>query len=251
MGDDPLMPENAGIGPGFQEATKYHPDAMPQKPDWPEPTPPFKEYQNPIQYVELPDPETGDGPAIWETIEQRRSKRRFADTPLALPQLAQLIWATQGVTSKLGNHPVRAAASAGALYPLETYLFVNDVEDVETGIYHYEVLQWRLAMLAEGNFGDRLTSACLRQGFCGDAGVVFAWGAVVDRCAMKYGDRAYRYIHLDAGHLGGQLQLAATGLGLGSVNIGAFFDDEVNDLLGLDGEKETVVYLTAVGTPAD
>lgn len=245
------MPENAGIGPGFQEATKYRPDAMPQKPDWPEPTPPFKEYQNPISYVELPDPQTEQGASLWQSIRRRRSKRRFTEEPMTLDQLAQLIWATQGLTGKLGNHPVRATASAGALYPNETYLFVNNVEDVEAGIYHYEILQWRLAMLAEGDFAERIARACLRQDFCSTAGVVFAWGAVVHRCAMKYGDRAYRYVHLDAGHIGSQMQLAATALGLGSVNVGAFFDDEVNDLLGLDGDKETVVYLTAVGTIAD
>jgi SagB-type dehydrogenase family enzyme len=78
---------------------------------------------------------------------------------------------------------------------------------------------------------------------------VFAWGAVVSRSAQKYGDRCYRYIYLDAGHIGGQLQLAAQALGLGSVNIGAFYDDAVNRLFGLDGVEETVVYLTAVGRP--
>ncbi|MFO7946575.1 MAG: SagB/ThcOx family dehydrogenase [Armatimonadota bacterium] len=244
------MPDEAGIGPRYQENTKYYPHAMPQKPDWPAPTPPYKQYENPLSYIDLPEPDKDNGMSLWQAIENRRSKRGFTPEPVSLKELAQLLWATQGITGQLGNQPARATASAGALYPNETYLFVNNVADCPAGIYHYEVLEWRLSMLAEGEFGDRVSKACLRQDFCADAAVIFAWGAVVDRSAMKYGDRAYRYIHLDAGHLGGQLQLAATALGLGSVNVGAFFDDEVNRLLGLDGLRETVVYLTAAGKVA-
>jgi len=242
------MAEYEGIGPSFQHSTKYYRNAMPPSASWPIPIPPYKQYQNPLAYVELLNPATAGGMALWEAIAHRRTQRQFTDRPIPLQELAQLLWATQGLTGKPGEQPARAAASAGALYPNETYLFVNAVHNCPAGIYHYEVLQKRLAMLAEGNFADELANACLDQTFCAKASVVFAWGAVVDRCAMKYGDRTYRYLYLDAGHLGGQLQLAATALGLGSVNIGAFFDDEVNRLLGLDGMHETVVYLTAVGT---
>ena len=236
-----------GIGPGFQHYTSYHPDRPPLPCAWAQPTPPFKAYADPVDVIKLPPPETEGGPGLWGIIAGRRSQRRFTDRPMSLETLSQLLWATQGVTGRAGEHILRAAASAGALYPNETYLVLSNVEGGGPGIAHYDVREHALALLREGEFGAQCAEACLGQGFCATAQVVFAWGAVVSRCAQKYGDRAYRYIHLDAGHIGGQLQLAADALGLGSVNIGAFLDDEVNALFDLDGVAETVVYLTAVG----
>ncbi len=241
------MSADPGIGPRFHENTKYHRQRMPSGPGWAA-VPPYKQYENPLQYVELPPLQRQEGPPLWEIIARRRSRRRFADTPISLQQLAQLVGGVAGITSGETEDAFRATASAGALYPNETYLAVSNVTDCPAGIYHHEVLENRLAMLAEGDFSAEIAQACLGQRFMAAAGVVFAWGAVVARCAQKYGDRAYRYVYLDAGHLGAQLQLAAEALDLGSVNIGAFFDDEVNRLLGLDGIAETVVYLTAVGT---
>ena len=79
------------------------------------------------------------------------------------------------------------------------------------------------------------------------AAVVFIWSAIVKRCTFKYRQRGYRYIYLDAGHIGQNLSLAAEELGLGCCMVGAFYDDEVNKLLHLDGKDETVIYLGAVG----
>ncbi len=245
------MAMDPGIGPRYQESTKYYRQRMPPAPGWTAPVPPYKMYENPLRHVDLPEAEFEAGPGLWQTIAERRSRRGFADEAMSLAQLAQLLWAVQGITSGEHEHALRATASAGALCPNETYLFVSNVTDCPAGIYHYEVLEARLAMLAEGDFSIELAQACLDQGFCAEAGVVFAWGALVPRCAQKYADRAYRYVYMDAGHLGAHLQLAATALDLGSVNIGAFYDEEVNRLLGLDGGAETVVYLAAVGTLND
>jgi SagB-type dehydrogenase family enzyme len=245
------MTMDPGIGPRYQESTKYYRRRMSPPPAWIAPVPPYKTYDNPLRHIDLPEPQLQAGPDLWNTIAQRRSRRRFGDHPMSLHQLAQLIWAVQGITTGESDSALRATASAGALYPNETYLFVSNVTDCPAGIYHYEVLEARLATLAEGDFSIELAQACLDQRFCADAGVVFAWGAVVPRCAQKYADRAYRYIYMDAGHLGAHLQLAATALDLAGVNIGAFYDEEVNRLLGLDGSAETVVYLAAVGTLPD
>jgi SagB-type dehydrogenase family enzyme len=239
-----------GIGPQYHEVTKYSRQEMRGLTTWAREVPLYKEYEHPLAVLELPAPETADGVPLWQAIAGRRSLRSFRPEPLQLTRLSQLLWAIQGVTGQAGPHELRAAGSAGALYPNETYLFVNSVEGCAQGVWHYQIRQHALEQLTEGDFSDPLAQACLGQGFVARAPVVFAFGAVVDRCAWKYGDRAYRYIYMDAGHLGGQLQLAAVGLGLGSVNIGAFFDDEINELIGLDGQQETVVYLTAVGAPA-
>lgn len=244
------MSRTDAIGPQFHEETKYSPRKMAHMTTWAKPAPPFKEYAEPLAVMPLPAPQTENGLPLFEAIRRRRSWRDFTPEPISLEQLAQLLWATQGLTGHAGPHLLRASASAGALYPNETYLFIHRVQNCPPGIWHYEVRKHRLCQLAEGDFSTAIARACLGQNACAEAAVVFAWGAVVDRCAWKYGDRAYRYIYLDAGHIGAQLQLAAVAVGLASVNIGAFFDDEVNNLLGLDGEQEIVVYLAAVGVPA-
>lgn len=238
-----------GVGPGFQHDTKYWRDRQPRPCEWVRPTAPFKRHENPLAVIELPAPQVKGGEPLWTVIGQRRSVRKFRPEPLGLQALSQLLWAIQGVTATSGPFLLRTCASAGALYPNETYLVLNNVEGVGPGIAHYQVGDHSLALLKQGEFGPACAQACLGQSFCASAPVVFAWDAVVHRCAQKYGDRAYRYIYLDAGHLGAQLQLAAVGLGLGSVNIGAFLDDEVNRLFDLDGVAETIIYLTAVGAP--
>ena len=233
----------------YQNATKYHRDRMGEHRMRPQQVPPFKRYEDPLSVLKLPEPDSTGGMGLWEAVAGRRSVRDFSSKPLSLPHLSQLLWATQGVTARMGSHLFRAAASAGALYPDETYVFANRVQGCASGLWHYQVPDHSLAQLAAGDLGGQLAAACLHQEFCAEAAVVFAWAAVVERAAWKYHDRCYRYLYLDAGHLGGQLQLAACALGLGSVNIGAFFDEEVNQLLGLDGEAETALYLTAVGHP--
>lgn len=243
------MSKQPGIGPAYQETTKYSRQDMHSMTTWAQQVPPYKQYEDPLSLLKLPAPQTEGGLPLWQAVMARRSVRDFAPEPLPLPHLSQLLWATQGVTGQAGQHLLRASGSAGALYPNETYVFVNNVDGCPPGIWHYQVREHALAQLSEGRFGTDLAHACLDQDYCASAPVVFVWGAVVDRCAWKYSDRAYRYIYLDAGHLGAQLQLAACALGLGSVNIGAFFDEEVNQLVGLDGQRETVVYLTAVGSP--
>ncbi|NLV29701.1 MAG: SagB/ThcOx family dehydrogenase [Acidobacteria bacterium] len=245
MEQDRTRPE--GIGPGYQYDTKYYRDRRPPPCAWAGPTPPFKRYADPVARVALPRPVTTGGAGLWETITARRSQRVYAAESLSLADLSQLLWAIQGITGERDGFRFRAAGSAGALYPNETYLVINDVAGVTPGIAHYDVRDHALALIRAGGMGRLCAEACLGQSFCATAPVVFAWGAVVQRSAQKYGDRCYRYLYLDAGHLGGQLQLAAVALGLGSVNVGAFLDDEVNSLFGLDGVAETILYLTAVG----
>lgn len=244
------MSRQPGIGPHYQQSTKYARHEMQGLTTWARQVPTYKQYEEPLEVLPLPAPEYSGGQPLWETIAHRRSVRSFGSAPLPLEHLSQLLWAIQGLTGQAGPHELRAVASAGALYPNETYVFANNVTGCAPGIWHYQVREHSLAQIADGSFGEQLAQACLGQSPCATAQVVFVFGAVVDRCAWKYGDRAFRYIHMDAGHLGAQLQLAACALGLGSVNIGAFFDDEVNVLLGLDGQQETVVYVTAVGPRA-
>ena len=177
-------------------------------------------------------------------ISKRRSRRYYKKEYLSLKEISCLLWASQGITSEEG---LRAAPSAGALYPIETYLFIFRVEGVPSGIYHFNVRDFLLERLAEGDFSQGLTAAALGQGTIRRAAVAFVWTAVILRTMAKYRDRAIRYIFLDAGHICQNLLLAATALNLGACPIGAFFDDEINKLLKVDGEQETTIYLATVG----
>jgi SagB-type dehydrogenase family enzyme len=158
-----------------------------------------------------------------------------------------MLWATQGTTLRIREYSFRSAPSAGALYPVETYLVANRVEGLTPGLYHYDVPEAFLQLLKEGDYGRPLAACALDQRMLEEAAAAFVWTALIERSAWKYVERAYRYIYLDAGHIAQNLYLAATGLGLGCCSVGAFFDDEVNELLEVDGEKETIVYMATVG----
>ncbi len=236
------------IGPHFQEATKYvRGRAVPQAAMWATPPSTYKTYDSYLETTQLPEPVVEGGQSLWEAVSGRRSRRKFGAAPMSMEELSQLLWATQGVNAEVEGFELRTAASAGALYPNETYVVSQNVEGLAAGVHHYMISEHSLGMLTEGDFADELAQACLEQTWMTTAGAVFVWGAVVARSAWKYQNRAYRYLYLDAGHIGGQLQLACQALGLVSCNIGAYLDNEVASLIGLDGRAEVVVYITAVG----
>lgn len=238
-----------GIGDRFQGETKYARDTLPGGYlDWRRKPGLHKDYLE-AEKVELPAPEKKGGMPVWDVIGRRRSVRDFRNIPLRAAQLSQLLWASQGVTKTAGDYALRSAPSAGALYPVETYLSVQMVEDIEPGIYHYDVRGHGIERLNAGDFRTALAEAALDQGFLAEAAVVFAWTAVFDRSKWKYKQRAYRYVYLDAGHIAQNVALAAVALGLGSCQVAALYDDEVNDILGVDGKEESIVYMTAVGRP--
>ena len=197
----------------------------------------------------LPAPADTDA-ALFATLARRRSVRRYAPQPLTLPELARLLWAAAGVSAAGGGMAFRTAPSAGALYPIETYVGVGRVDALESGLYHYAVLDDCLERLTAGDVGPQLARAALDQGFVAEAAVVFVWTAVFARCRWKYGERAYRYICLDAGHIAENVALAAAGLDLAGCPIAAIYDDEADAVLGIDPADEGVVYMMTVGRPA-
>ena len=235
------------IGDRFQQETKYARDRLPRGGlDWSREPSLCKEYGDALAVQPLPAPETEGGRGLWETITARRSRRRFAGR-LSLEGLSQLLWATQGVTLPRPERALRASPSAGALYPLETYVVVNAVEGLEPGVWHYRVREHALELLQRGDCSVAAAEAALDQPMAMRAAAVFIWTAIMERSKWKYRQRGYRYMYLDAGHVGGQLHLAAEALGLKCCAIGALYDEEVNALVGVDGAEETVLYMSVVG----
>ncbi len=208
--------------------------------------PQYKNYTD-TKIIKLPKPEY-QGIPLEEAIEKRRSVRNYTRKPITMFQLSRLLFSSQGTTGKIYGTPLRTAPSAGALYPFEIYVIANNVESLDQGIYHYGVLNHTLELVQYGDFRKEITSAGLKQEMLGDSDVVFVLSAIFDRTRHKYGERGFRYVYIEAGHISQNIYLQAVSLGLGSVSVGAFLDDKVNQLIGVDGQKEAVIYLHAVGT---
>lgn len=212
--------------------------------DWGSQPERYKTYTG-AEQIALPDPHDYRGLSLEETIEMRRSTRDYSATPLSSEGLSRLLHAAQGITEHRWGF--RAAPSAGALYPIELYAVVQDVVGLKPGIYHYAVQEHRLELLHQGDFRAEVVRAGIGQAFLGQAGVCFVLSAIFQRTRWRYRERAYRYVLLEAGHIGQNIYLAATSMGLGACAVGAFLDDDLNDLLGLDGKEETTLYIMPVG----
>jgi SagB-type dehydrogenase family enzyme len=257
-------------GRAFQEKTAYDRGSLEElMPDWRSKPPLYKFYSYaPVFGLPSPSlrPDERPGADILTVVGRRRTVRSFGATPLTALELSRLLWASAGVTASFitpqGQDFYRATPSAGALYPIETYVVVNNVEGLEPGLYHYRVAgldmlerpivegSHSLEQLHVGDMRAEISAAALDQGLCGKAGAVFIWTAVFARSEWKYRERSYRYFYLDAGHIAAQLSLAAVSQELGTCQIAAFYDQELNALLGIDGQTEGSLYLTAVGRPS-
>jgi SagB-type dehydrogenase family enzyme len=206
----------------------------------------FKKYPKAPQ-VELPTNWKLNEARITPLIQNRRSLRKYSEEEISFEELAFMLWSCQGITAKSGNYTFRSVPSGGALYPVETYLFVNNVEGLAPGLYHYDVEGFSLDILREEDIKSEMVSGFLDQKFMANAGVVFVWTAVMRRCMSKYGNRGMRYIFLDAGHVCGNLLLAAEATTCGGCPVAAFYDDELNTTLGIDSKEETIIYAASVG----
>jgi SagB-type dehydrogenase family enzyme len=192
-------------------------------------------------------------PLVWDgrlgpTIIQRRSTRTFSGEGLTRAELATLLDFTYrpdlSPDPMMEHHPGTFAPEL-----LQTFLAVHDVEGLDPGCYHYSPVARALRQIRFTSLREEVQYLALGQELAGQASVVVFHTADLPRAVDRYGDRAYRYLHLDAGHLGQRLNVAAIRMGLGVSGIGGFFDDQVNDMLGIP-EREAVVYITTLGRPA-
>ncbi len=239
----------SGIGDQFQQETKYKPDKMPaHRLAWEARPPLYKDYPQATK-VKLPSFEPPQAMSLDRTLKQRKSVRDFQDSPISLGQLSYLLWASSGIQRIEDGNAFRTAPSAGALYPIETYIIANNVKGLEPGVYHYGIQAHQLEQLVQRDLRRQIAAAALGQQMCATAAAVFVWSAVFERCKWKYGQRAYRYIYLDAGHIAENLALAAVSINLGTCEIGALFDDHVNAIVGIDGIEESVICMAVGGGP--
>jgi len=203
------------------------------------------------RFISLPNPYEISFPDLdlRSAIESRRSIREYVETPLSLKELAFLLWCTQGIVLRHEPYATfRNVPSAGGRHAFETYLLINRVSGLETGLYRYVAFSHRLLFMDTGqDIANLLTKACLNQSIVKDSAVTFIWSCVIYRMAWRYSERAYRLVHLDAGHVCQNLYLAGEQLGCGVCAIGAFDDELIAELIKIDGVEEFVIYCAAVG----
>jgi SagB-type dehydrogenase family enzyme len=214
--------------------------------NWSLQPPAFKEYPGAPR---VPLPAVADqNPLTTEAaLRTRRSHRDFASRPLSLETLSRLMFYSGGINTQQWGLGLRAAPSAGALYPIETYVIAHRVTDLPAGLYHYAVRPHALEQLRAGDLRSNVLHLGLGQEFLAQAGVVIVYTAIFQRLRWRYRERSYRYALLETGHLAQNVYLAATALNLGACAVGAFLDDDLNVLLGVDGRDEAALYLMAVG----
>lgn len=201
--------------------------------------------------VRLPAAPAPAGPPIEDVIARRRSVREYGERPVAFEELSRLLQHTIGITDR--RDPVyhfRSVPSSGALYPVELYLAVFNVAGLEPGIYHYRIEEHALELLRPGDFRREVFEIAVAQEMVLRSAFVVVLTGIFARVQWKYVDRSYRYILLEGGHVGQNIYLEATALGLGACGIGAFLDDRINALVGVDGNDEATIYLLSVGAPA-
>ena len=193
--------------------------------------------------ITLPAPKLSSEVSLEETLHQRRSTRDYSDEALTLAEVSQLLWAAQGVTAEWGG---RTAPSAGALYPLEVYVIAGNVDELAPGVYKYRPDGHALVQLRDEDVRVELAEAALGQTWVKDGAIDVVISAVYERTTTKYGDRGVRYTHMEAGHAAQNICLQATALGLGVVTVGAFYDDQVKDVVGMLEDKFPL-YVIPVG----
>jgi SagB-type dehydrogenase family enzyme len=188
--------------------------------------------------------------SVTKAIRRRKSHRRFTEEYLSREELSFLLWATQGIHQErgIGSGNRRTVPSAGSRHPFETYLLLNRVEGLDAGLYRYLPREHKLLFIySDPGLLERIIEGCREQQFVGEAAAVFIWTVIPYRAEWRYSMVAPKMIALDAGHLCQNLYVAIEAIDSGTCAIGAYNQDKMDALLGVDGKEEFVIYAAPVG----
>lgn len=194
--------------------------------------------------IKLPAPEYDSSISIEQGLLWRRTVRAYKNEPLTLAAVSQLLWAAQGITEP--TRGLRTAPSAGALYPLELYVVVGNVEGVRSGVYKYKPQEHELVKVKDGDVRAELSAAAMGQAHVATGAIVIVFSAVYERTTQVYGDRGIRYVHMEAGHAAQNVYIQAISLSLATGVAGSFGDEDVKGVLNML-EDEQPLYLMPVG----
>jgi len=204
--------------------------------------------------IQLPQSRTRLDLDMQSAISARVSGRDLTPVRLTLEQVATLLANCYGVTRDNEGtdfpRPFRIVPSGGALYPLELYFHSAHVEELEAGHYHYNPMRGSLRFLRYGDESRRLSESLVQRNLALDCSLLLFITAVFERSAFKYGERGYRFVLIEAGHVAQNLALTATAMGLGCLTIGGYADRQIDELLGLDGVSHSTIYMAGIGGTA-
>ncbi len=193
--------------------------------------------------------------SVEQALAYRRSIREYLPKPITIFQLSQLLWAAYGINEVV--HGFKTCPSAGALYPLIIYVVVGEKSVVidpsknlylPAGIYRYDPYTHTLKLVKKGDFREELAKAAVNQPWVRNAAIDIVITAIYEKTTRVYGERGIRYVHMEAGHAGQNIYLEAAALGLGTVVVGAFYDDWVKEIIGAT-PRETPLYIIPLGIP--
>ena len=211
----------------------------------------YEEYIDAHQVYLLPPYTTYGYMSVETALANRRSHRNFQDRALSLDQVSQILWAAYGITLPLPDVPglrggLRTTPSAGAIYPLEIYIVIGNVEGIRPGVFRYISEEHKLVRIIDGDIRDELSAATWGQRMVSEAPVSVFYSAVFERMLPRYGERGIRYTYIELGHSAQNVYLQAEALGLGTVAVGAFDDDRVRQILNLPDDEDPM-YIMPVG----
>lgn len=193
--------------------------------------------------IQLPEPTTDGDISLEKALTLRRSVRSYSNDALSLKEISQLLWSAQGITNERG---FRTAPSAGATFPLEMFVVANNVNGLSKGVYHYSPFENTLDLIHLNDISAELMLASHSQSMIAESAAVIVFGAVFKRTTDRYGERGIRYVYNEIGHASQNLHLQAAAMDLGTVVIGAYRDEEVEEILDLNPNIR-VLYMMPVG----
>jgi SagB-type dehydrogenase family enzyme len=240
-----------GQGKEFMEKTKYR-NLEPSDQVKKLPQPPLEVHAVEGKTVhDLPDPMMVKVKPVdlSKAINNRVSVRVYSEESISLDELSYVLWSTQGV-KEVTKRPAtqRTVPSAGARHCFETYVLVNKVEELKPGLYRFLAIDHKLQEVdLSDDIAERVTASCYGQRFVFNSAITLILTAVRYRMMWRYTERGYRYMHLDAGHVMQNLYLCAEAINSGACAIAAFYDDQINEALGVDGIEQFTVYVGTLG----
>lgn len=202
--------------------------------------------------IPLPEATDFSSKSFESTLRERRSVREFNSKPISLAELSSILFSGDGIVSEFQDvdesvWSLRTAPSGGGLYPIDMYCISFDVETLEKGLYFYNAHKHTLERIKNEDYRNDLVDATHLSSVFETASCCIVLKCIMNRMNFKYGERAYRFALLEAGHIAQNLILGATSLGLASLPVGGFIDDRVNSILKIDGCEEFAIYLIAIG----
>ncbi len=196
----------------------------------------------------LSDPQSGLEMPLSEVFQKRKSCREMFPGLIDFNKLSHLLHAGFGITRPNENpRPLRSVPSGGKRFPLEAYFYASNCEELKAGLYHYNVILEEVQLVKEGRHETIIAKSLVQQNFANDASLFIFITGVFERTNSKYGERGYRLILLEAGHAAQNINLAATAMDLGNLNLCAFYDRKIEDYLEIDGVNHSILYVIAIG----